>query len=192
MTKARLIVGITGASGATYGVRTLHILRRRNDIETVLVVTNAGLLTVRYEMGLGADDLRALADEVYDIGDLAAPIASGSHRVEGMIVAPCSMKTLSAVANAYGDNLLTRAADVCLKERRRLVLLVRETPLHAGHIRLMQLATKSGAIVFPPVPAFYTRPETIEDLVDQTVLRALSLLGIENEQLLRWDGATAV
>ncbi len=191
MNKPRLIVGITGASGAIYGVRTLRILRERDDFETVLVVSNAALVTLQHEVGVTVGELLSLADVAYEIDDLTAPIASGAHPIYGMIVAPCTIKTLSAVANAYGNNLLTRAADVCLKERRHLVLLVRETPLHAGHIRLMQLATEAGAIIFPPVPAFYALPRNIEDLVDQTVLRALSLFGIESDRLVRWDGLAA-
>jgi len=188
MSKTRLVIGITGASGAIYGIRLLQILCERADVETILVVSNAALFTIRHETDFELRDLYALADVTYDIDDLTAPIASGSAPIDGMIVAPCSIKTLSAVANAFCDNLLTRAADVTLKERRRLVLLVRETPLHAGHIRLMQLATESGAIVFPPVPAFYALPKTVEELIDQTALRVLSLFEIESDRLVRWDG----
>lgn len=188
MSRKRLIVGVTGASGAIYGIRFLEILRERDDVETILVVSKTALVTIHHETDLEAEDVRALADETYDVDDLTAPIASGSTPIDGMIVAPCSIKTLSAVANAFCDNLLTRAADVTLKERRRLVLLVREAPLHAGHIRLMQHATESGAIIFPPVPAFYALPETVEELVDQTALRVLSLFGVESDRLVRWDG----
>ena len=188
MSQTRLIVGITGASGAIYGIRILQILYERDDVETSLVVSKAAWITIQQETNMKVEDIAKLADRVYDIENLSAPIASGSALSDGMIVAPCSIKTLSSVANSYCDNLLTRAADVTLKERRRLVLVTREAPLHAGHIRLMQLASESGAIIFPPVPAFYALPRTIEDFVSQTALRVLLLFGIQTNQLIRWDG----
>ena len=154
----RLIVGITGASGAVYGVRLLRILRNMNHIETHLVISGAAILTLRHEMGLSAAEVSLLADKTYNIGEMAAAIASGSFQSAGMIIAPCSMKTLSAIANGFCDNLMTRAADVMLKERRRLVLMVRETPLNLVHIRNMQSVTEMGGIIYPPVPAFYCHP----------------------------------
>ncbi len=186
----RLIVGITGASGAIYGVRLLGMLQNMAHVETHLVVSDAAALTLRHETGLSVADAASLADHVYDIRDMAAAIASGSFRNDGMIIAPCSMKTLSAIAHAYGDNLVTRAADVVLKERRRLVLMVRETPLHLAHIRNMQSVTEMGGIVYPPVPAFYCRPQSIEEMVDQTIRRVLELFGIADEGIIRWRGMT--
>ncbi len=184
----RLIVGMTGASGAIYGVRLLKILRNVTDVETHLVVSDAADLTLRHETGLSVDDVASLADHVYDIGNMAAAIASGSFRNDGMIIVPCSMKTLSAIAHAYGDNLITRAADVVLKERRRLVLMVRETPLHLGHLKNMQSVTEMGGIVYPPVPAFYCKPQSVEEMVDQTLRRVLDLFGIADEGIIRWNG----
>ncbi|MCP2336163.1 UbiX family flavin prenyltransferase [Actinomadura rupiterrae] len=181
----RLVVGISGATGIAYGVRVLE-LARKAGIETHLVVTPAGQQTRAYETGLEARDLAALADVTYRPADVGAAIASGSFRTDGMIVAPCSVRTLSAVAYSMNDNLLTRAADVTLKERRRLVLLVRETPLTLGHLRAMTAATESGAIVMPPVPAFYLRPGSVDEIVDHTAGRALDLLGIEVPDLPRW------
>lgn len=184
----RLIVGITGASGAVYGVRLLRILRNINHIETHLVISGAAILTLRHEMGLSAAEVRLLADKTYNIGEMAAAIASGSFQSAGMIIAPCSMKTLSAIANGFCDNLMTRAADVMLKERRRLVLMVRETPLNLVHIRNMQSVTEMGGIIYPPVPAFYCHPPSIEAMVDQTVRRALELFGIVDDGIIRWNG----
>src|SRR5215208_6635770 len=161
----RIIVGISGSTGAIYGARLLEVLHGIPDIETHLVMSSAARTTIEYEMERDSSEIAALADIVYDDRNVGAAIASGSFVTEGMIVAPCSMRSLSAIANSLNDNLLTRAADVCLKERRRLVLLARETPLHAGHLRLMLAVTEMGAIVMPPVPAFYTRPKTIEDIV---------------------------
>lgn len=182
----RIIVGLTGASGIVYGIRALQLLRELADVETHLVVSPAALRTARDEVDLDADAIRALADVNHGHRDIGASIASGSFRTDGMLVAPCSVKTLSGIAHAYDEDLIVRAADVCLKERRRVVLLFRETPLHAGHIELMAQATRNGAIVMPPVPAFYTRPRSIADLVDQTVARALDLLGIEVPVIRRW------
>jgi 4-hydroxy-3-polyprenylbenzoate decarboxylase len=181
----RLIVGITGASGVIYGARLLRLLARL-DIETHLVLTRSAALTIAYELDQTVDELKALAAVVHPIGDVGASIASGSFRTEGMIVAPCSMHTLAAIATGVCDNLLTRAADVVLKERRRLVLLVRETPLHLGHLRNMTAVTEMGAIVSPPVPAFYSRPKSIEQLVDHTIGRALDLFAIDSGAVTRW------
>jgi 4-hydroxy-3-polyprenylbenzoate decarboxylase len=181
----RLVVGISGATGIAYGVRALE-LARKAGVETHLVVTPAGQQTRAYETGLSARDLAAMADVSYRPADVGAAIASGSFPTGGMLVAPCSVRTLSAIAHANNDNLLTRAADVTLKERRRLVLLVRETPLTLGHLRAMTAATESGAIVMPPVPAFYLRPQSVDDVVDHTVGRALDLFGIDVPDLPRW------
>jgi len=183
----RMIVGITGASGTIYGVRVLQSLRAL-EIETHLVVSKAGDQTRALETDLSAADLRRLADKVYAPGDIAAAIASGSFQTMGMIVAPCSVRTLGEIAQGVTSSLLSRAADVCLKERRRLVLLFREAPLHAGHIRNMLAVTEMGAIVAPPVPAFYTRPRTIDDLVDHSVSRALDLFGLDTKSFPRWAG----
>ncbi|MEU9017339.1 UbiX family flavin prenyltransferase [Actinomadura sp. NPDC048394] len=181
----RLVVGISGATGIAYGVRALE-LARKAGVETHLVVTPAGQQTRAYETDLSARDLAAMADVAYRPADVGAAIASGSFPTGGMLVAPCSVRTLSAIAYANNDNLLTRAADVTLKERRRLVLLVRETPLTLGHLRAMTAATESGAVVMPPVPAFYLRPASVDDLVDHTVGRALDLFGIDVPALPRW------
>jgi 4-hydroxy-3-polyprenylbenzoate decarboxylase len=186
MGKRRIIVAITGASGACYGVRALEMLRDLDDVETHLIISSAGLRTAMEEDDRSADEIRALADVCYPHKDIGAALASGSFKCEGMLVAPCSIKTLSAIAHCYSDDLVSRAADVCLKERRRLVLMVRETPLHAGHIALMDAATRSGAIIMPPVPSFYTRPKTLDDLVSQTVGRALDLFDFDHPQVRRW------
>jgi 4-hydroxy-3-polyprenylbenzoate decarboxylase len=182
----RLIVAITGASGAIYGIRALQILRSLEDVETHVVLTPAGLRTIIEETEFKAEQVRALADHVYDHRDIGAAISSGSCQTIGMLVAPCSVRTLSGIANCYDSELTVRAADVCLKERRRVVLLFREAPLHAGHIALMDQATRNGAILMPPVPAFYTQPKTIDDIVDQTVGRALDLFGIDAKVVKRW------
>ncbi len=189
----RLIVGISGASGAIYGIRLLEVLREVQDVETHLVLTPAARRTVALETDLSVHAVEALADYCYRPGDIAAAISSGSFRTEGMVVAPCSMKTLSGIATSYSDDLLLRAADVTLKERRRLVLLVRETPLHLGHLRLLVQVAELGAMVVPPMPAFYQRPATLEAVVDQTVNRTCDLLGIELEKDLfpRWQGPAA-
>lgn len=187
MAGRRMIVAITGASGACYGVRALQMLREVGDIETHLIISNAGLRTAMEEgVGMSAEEIRDLADVAYAHKDIGAAVASGSFRCAGMLVAPCSIKTLSAIANCYSSDLIARAADVCLKERRRLVLMVRETPLHAGHIALMEAATRSGAIIMPPVPSFYARPATIDEMVSQTVGRALDLFDIEHPGVRRW------
>jgi len=182
----RLIVGISGASGAVYGVRILRALAAL-EVETELVVTNAGAQTLRHELDLGVADLSALATRTYGIRDIGAAISSGSYRTDGMVVAPCSVKTLSGIVHSYDDNLLVRAADVTLKERRRLVLLFRETPLHLGHLRMLTAAAELGAQVFPPVPSFYHRPATLDDVVDQTVARVLDQFGLDTG-FARWRG----
>lgn len=187
MEPRRLVVGISGATGITYGLRVLD-LARKAGVETHLVVTPAGQQTRAYETDLTAGDLAAMADVAYRPADIAAAIASGSFRTAGMVVAPCSIRTLSAIAYANGDNLLTRAADVTLKERRPLVLMVRETPLTLGHLRAMTAVTESGGIVMPPVPAFYPRPDSIAEMVEHTAGRALDLLGIDLPDLPRWAG----
>ena len=183
--KPRLIVGISGASGVVYGVQALKILRKIG-VETHLIVSQAGRLTAHYELGLDVKALNELADFSYGAGDVGAAISSGSFRTLGMIVAPCSMRSLSEVASGVTTGLLTRAADVVLKERRRLVLMVRETPLHTGHLRSMTAASEMGAIIYPPVPAFYSEPETIDDIVNQTVGRALDLFDLETPDTKRW------
>ncbi len=187
----RMIVGISGSSGAIYGIRMLEVLRQVPGVEAHLVITGSARMTLGLETGRTVREVEALAYRAYDHRDLAAAISSGSFKTDGMIVAPCSIKSLSAIVNSYADNLLTRAADVVLKERRRLVLLVRETPLHTGHCRLLLKASTMGAIIMPPVPAFYNRPETIEDLINHTVGRALDLFGIDTDMVKRWQGSAA-
>lgn len=186
---SRLVVGISGATGIAYGVKVLE-LARKAGVETHLVVTPAGQQTRAYETDLDARDLAAMADVAYRPADIGAAIASGSFRTAGMVVAPCSIRTLSAIAYSNGDNLLTRAADVTLKERRRLVLMVRETPLTLGHLRAMTAVTESGGIVMPPVPAFYLNPASVEDIVEHTAGRALDLVGIDVPDLPRWGEST--
>ncbi|RMI29918.1 UbiX family flavin prenyltransferase [Nocardia stercoris] len=181
----RLVVGISGATGIAYGVRVLE-LARKAGVETHLVVTPAAQQTRAYETSLSARDLAAMADVTYRPADIGAAIASGSFRTAGMIVAPCSIRSLSAIAHAGNDNLLTRAADVTLKERRRLVLLVRETPLTLAHLRAMTAVTEMGGVVMPTVPAFYLKPRSVDDIVDHTAGRALDLLGIDVADLPRW------
>jgi flavin prenyltransferase len=184
-----LVVGISGASGAIYGVRLLEVLAERSDVETHLVMSSGAETTIRYETGREPADVAKLADVTYGERDLAAAVASGSFLTHGMVVAPCSMRTLSGVANSAADNLLVRAADVHLKERRPLVLVVRETPLHAGHLRLMSFATAAGAIILPPVPGFYQRPQTIADIIDHTIGKVLDVIGIHDHELFRrWSG----
>jgi len=184
--KQRLILGISGASGVILGIRALELLREIEEIETHLVVSAAGKLTIAHETEWVLKDVLALADKIYKDNDIGASIASGSFATMGMIVLPCSIKTLSAIANSYADNLLVRAADVTLKEGRTLILGVRETPLHRGHLRLMDQAAEAGAVIFPPMPAFYARPSTIDEMVDNLVGRVLARIGIENEQFFRW------
>ncbi|APA84775.1 UbiX family flavin prenyltransferase [Paraburkholderia sprentiae WSM5005] len=186
--KRRLIIGISGASGAIYGIRALEALRESPDVESHLVMSPSASRTIAEETNWTVKDVKALASVVYNYADIGDAIASGSFRTAGMLVAPCSIKSLSSIANCFGDNLLTRAADVCLKERRPLVLMVRETPLHAGHIDIMQRAANSGAIIMPPVPAFYSRPATIDEMVNHTVGRALDLFDIDTGLIKRWTG----
>jgi 4-hydroxy-3-polyprenylbenzoate decarboxylase len=187
-TPQRLIVAITGASGVIYGIRALETLARDPSVETHLILTAAARATISQETDWKARDVEALAEVVHPSSNIGASIASGSFETMGMLVAPCSIKTLSAIANSYSAELVARAADVQLKEGRKVVLLVRETPLHAGHLRLMQQAAENGAIIMPPVPAFYTRPKTLDDLINATVGRALSRLGIRNRLCFEWLG----
>jgi polyprenyl P-hydroxybenzoate/phenylacrylic acid decarboxylase-like protein len=186
--KKRLIVGITGATGAVYGVEVLKTLQSIEGWESHLVLSDAGALNVWHELKMKRKELEKLADVAYHPKDIAATIASGSFLTEGMVIAPCSMKTLAAVAHAHADDLLSRAADVVLKERRRLVLLPRETPLNLAHLRNMVAVTEMGGIVFPPVPAFYALPRSLEDLVAHTVARVLDLFGVHSAKLARWQG----
>ena len=184
----RIIVGMSGASGVIYGIRLLEVLSEVADCETHVVISNGAKLAITLETDRLIKDVEALANVVHNDQNLAASISSGSFQTVGMVIAPCSMKTLSGVANSYDDNLLVRAADVVLKERRKLILVPREMPLHAGHCRLLHEAASIGAIIAPPVPAFYTRPQSVEDIVDGTVGRLLDLLGIENDITGRWAG----
>ena len=186
----RLIVAITGASGAIYGIRALELLRSVEDVETHVIITPSAHRTIAHETDYGPDDVRELADQHHNPRDIGAALSSGSFVTTGMLVAPCSVKTLSGIANSYNEELVVRAADVCLKERRRVVLMLRETPLHAGHIDLMARATANGAIIMPPVPAFYALPRSVEEVVDQTVSRALELLDVVIPGIKRWDGSS--
>ena len=185
----KIVVGISGASGAIYGIRTLEVLKQAG-VETHLVISDSAKRTLAYETDYTINAVKALASRVHDINDVGAGIASGSFRHDGMIIAPCSIKTLSAVANCFATNLMIRAADVTLKERRKLVLMLRETPLHAGHLRLMMQAAEAGAVLAPPMPAFYHRPQSIGDIIDQSVNRALDQfdLGITLDLFPRWTG----
>ena len=183
--KSRLIIGLSGASGIVYGVRLLKMLRSL-PVETHLVMTRAGEVTLAHDTDLRVQEVRDLADEVHAIADLAAPISSGSFKTLGMIVAPCSIKSAAEIAGGVTSTLLSRAADVTLKERRRLVLLVRETPLHTGHLRMLTTLSELGAVVAPPVPAFYARPESLEAMVDHTLGRVLDLFGLESGTVARW------
>jgi flavin prenyltransferase len=187
----RFIVAITGATGAVYAVRLLQALGGRPDVETHLLVSPAGWMNVEQELGLARTEVEALASVVHNVRDVGATIASGSFRTDGMVVVPCSMRTLGAIAHGLADNLITRAADVMLKERRRLVLAVRETPLNLAHLRNMVAVTEMGGIVFPPLPAFYHRPATLDELVDHTVGRMLELLGLEQDLSPAWRGMKA-
>ena len=187
----RLIVGLSGASGAIYGVRLLQVLRNVADVETHLVMSQAARQTLSLETDLSLRDVQALADVVHDARNIAASISSGSFKTAGMVILPCSIKTLSGIVNSYTDTLVTRAADVVLKERRPLVLCVRETPLHLGHLRLMTQAAELGAVIMPPVPAFYHRPQTLDDIINQTVNRVLDQFDIDlpEDLFTRWQGA---
>ena len=184
----RIVIAITGASGSIYGVRLLEALREEPDVENHLVVSKAGFLNVSVELDMDRAQLEALADVVHSDRDIAASVASGSFRTDGMIIAPCSMKTLASIATGVADTLVARAADVAFKERRRVVLLVRETPLHLVHLRNMTTVTELGGVVFPPVPAFYANLDSIDAMVDQTVGRVLDLFGVDSPRLRRWTG----
>lgn len=184
----RIVVGISGASGSVLGLRLLQALRAMPEVETHLVVSEAGWLNLAHELQLGRSELQALAHQLHDARDLGASIASGSFAVHGMVIAPCSMRTLAAVAHGLSDNLLTRAADVALKERRRLVLLAREAPLSLVHLRNMLSVTEMGAVVFPPVPAYYHHPKTLDEATDHTVARVLDLLDLPQQDSPRWQG----
>ena len=186
----RIIVGISGASGAIYGVRLLQALREMPGVESHLVVSDAGWRNVQEEHGLQRAAIEALAHQVHEVHDIGAAIASGSFQCSGMVIAPCSMRTLAAVAHGLSDNLITRAADVMLKERRRLVLMVRESPLHLVHLRNMVSVTEMGAIVCPPLPAFYLHPQSVSDIVDHSVARVLDLLDLPHTLAPRWQGQT--
>jgi 4-hydroxy-3-polyprenylbenzoate decarboxylase len=188
----RLIVAITGATGAIYGVQLLRRLREAPGIETHLLLSSAGVLNAHQELDMKRGDVEALAHVVHNVNDIGASVASGSFVTAGMVVAPCSMKTLGAIANGLADNLIARAADVCLKERRRVVLLARETPLNLAHIRNMEAATLMGAVIFPPVPAFYQRPQSLEEMVDHTLARVLDLFDIDHDLAPRWSGQVGV
>ena len=189
--KKRLIVAVTGATGSIYGMRILQQLRALGGWESHLVVSDAGVLNAWQEYGLTRNDINKLADVVHNPRDVGASIASGSFITHGMVIAPCSMKTLSGVAHAYSDNLITRAADVILKERRRLVLLVREAPLNLAHLRNMVAVTEMGGVIFPPVPAFYSKVKTIDAIVNHTVGRVLDLFDVRHENIARWQGMQA-
>ena len=184
----RLIIGMSGASGVIYGIRLLEVLSRVEQVETHLVLSDSAKLNIAIETDRSAKEIQALADEVYSNRDIAARLASGSFKTDGMIVAPCAVKTLSAIANSYADSLLVRAADVVLKERRRLVLVPRETPLHTGHCELLLKASQMGAILAPPMPAHYINPQTVDDLVDHHVGRILDLFDLDPGPVQRWQG----
>jgi flavin prenyltransferase len=185
----KIAVGINGATGVIYGIRLLQVLSTIQGVETHLIISHAGERTIEIETEYKTEQVKGLATCAYQIEDIGAPLASGSFLLDGMIIAPCSMKTLSALAHSYADNLLTRAADVVLKERGKLILLVRETPLHLGHLRNMARVTEMGAIVMPPIPAFYHKPQTIQDIIDHSVGKALDLFRIEHNLFRRWSGA---
>lgn len=188
--RRRLVVGVTGATGSVYAVRMLELLRERPDIETHLVVSASGVLNLRHELDMSRQQLNQLAHVVHGVRDVGATLASGAFATAGMVIAPCSMRTLAAVAHGLSDNLITRAADVTLKERRRLVLMVRETPFNLAHLRNMTAVTEMGGIIFPPLPAFYHRPRSIAEMVDHTVARMLDLFGIEVPGP-RWEGMSS-
>jgi len=184
----RVIVAITGATGAVYGVRLLQVLRAVADVETHLLISPAGVMNLQHELEIGKAEVEAMADVVHNVRDIGATIASGSFRAQAMVIAPCSMRTLAAIAHGLSDNLITRAADVTLKERRKLVLMVRETPLNLAHLRNMTAVTEMGGIVFPPVPGFYQKPDTIAQLVDHTIGRVLDLIDVPQTLAPSWAG----
>lgn len=183
-----LIIGITGASGVIYGIRLLEVLSSIKDIETHLIISEAGEANIKYETGRGMEGIKALANFSYNNSDIGARLASGSFKRDGMIIAPCTIKTMSALANSYTENLLIRAADVTIKERKKMVVLVRETPLHIGHLRNMERLTEMGAIIMPPAPAFYYRPQTIQDIIDHTIGKILDIFDIDHKLFQRWQG----
>ena len=183
----RLIIGITGASGSIYGIRLLQVLSSQK-IETHLVISEAGEQNIKYETSWKLEEIKALADCTYDISDIGASIASGSFKRDGMVVMPCSIKTLSGLCYSYASNLILRAGDVTLKERKPLILAVRETPFHKGHLNAMLQLTEMGAIIMPPIPSFYHKPQTIDDIIDHTVSRVLDLLNVEHNIASRWSG----
>jgi 4-hydroxy-3-polyprenylbenzoate decarboxylase len=184
--KRRIVVGITGASGVIYGVEMLRELGKKKDIETLLIISQSGKRNIAVETDYSVEEVEALADQVYGNDDLSAPPASGSFMICGMVVAPCTIKTLSGIANSYSDTLIVRAADVALKEKRKLVLLVRETPLHKGHLNLLTAAADMGAHILPPIPSFYNHPQTIEDIIHQSIGKVFDYLGIEHNLYQRW------
>jgi len=189
MPKKRLVIAMTGATGAVYGVRMLQVLQAQAQWEAHLVISSAGLVNLKYEMDMQRAELYALADVTYGINDIAAAIASGSFKTEGVVIAPCSMKTLAAVAHGFGDNLISRAADVALKERRKVVIMPRETPLNLAHIRNMASVTEMGGIIFPPMPAFYSKSDSVAALVDEGVGRVLDMFGVDVAGLFKpWNG----
>ncbi|MEW6275152.1 MAG: UbiX family flavin prenyltransferase [Bacillota bacterium] len=187
----RIVLGISGASGAIYGIRLLEVLRQSN-VQTHLVITASARSTIEIETNYSVEQVEAMADFVYDNRHLGAAIASGSFKTDGMVIAPCSIKTISALANSYNDNLLIRAADVTLKEKRKLVVVPRETPLHAGHLRLLTAVAELGAVVLPPMPAFYHLPQSIDDIINQTVGKILDQFNLEHQLFRRWNGATPI
>ena len=189
--KKRLIIALTGASGAIYGIRALQALQAADDIETHLVISPSAQYTIAEETDMPIDEINGLAGQVYNFKDIGASLSSGSYPTLGMLIAPCSVKTLSGIANCYDDKLIVRAADVCLKERRKVVALLRETPLHLGHLKIMEQATLNGVIVMPPVPAFYHRPTTIDGIINQTVGRALDLFDLDVDLVERWKEGEA-
>jgi len=184
----RLVVAITGASGADYGVRLLELLRATEGVESHLMISDAAALNLHHELDLKRKDIEALADHVHSVRDIGACVASGSFHSDGMVIAPCSMKTLAAVAHGLCDNLITRAADVTLKERRRLILMVRETPFNLAHLRNMTAVTEMGGIIFPPLPALYQRPQSVQDMIDHTVGRVAEMLGVAQSLAPEWQG----
>ncbi len=185
-----LIIGITGASGVIYGIRLLEVLSGISDIETHLIISESGEMNIRYETDRNVEDIKALANFSYDVKDVGAQLSSGSFQRDGMIIAPCTVKTMSALANSYTENLIIRAGDVTIKERKKLLLLLRETPLHIGHIKSMERLCEMGAIIMPPVPAFYHKPKTVQDIIDHTIGKTLDMFGIKHNLFERWRGFT--
>lgn len=184
----KLIIAITGASGAIFGVRLLEILQHIDNVQTHLIISKAAGITIKCETNYKISDIKKLADFIYNPDDISACLASGSFKMDGMIIAPCTIKTMSSIAYSHCDNLISRSADVILKERKKLVLMLRETPLHLGHLRSMVSIAENGGILYPPVPAFYNNPNNIDDLVNHTLYRVLDLFDIDNDELKRWDG----